>query len=262
VGRKIVLTSGKGGVGKTTITANLGIALAMLSKKIVLVDADIGLNNLDVAMGVENKIVYDIGDAAENRCRLKQALIQDECFSSLYTLPSAKSIEPNKISSKVFSQITEELSQDFDYVLIDCPAGIEDGFHRAVSGASEALVVTTPHISAVRDADKVISLLSSYSIKKVSLIVNRLKGKLVKDGSMMDAKDISQLLRTPLAGAIPDDDNININSQINKTKNMKDAAQLSYILLAENLEGLHNRVYDCSYGYRGIINKIRNIFRG
>lgn len=260
--RKIVFTSGKGGVGKTTVTANIGISLAMLAKKVVLVDADIGLNNLDVVMMIENKIVYDIGDIAESRCRVKQALVQDDCFPSLFILPSAKSMDATKITTKIFVSIIEELSQTFDYVLIDCPAGIEDGFHRAVSGANEAIIVTTPHISAVRDADKVVSLLSSYNIKNISLVVNRLKGKLVMEGAMMDSLDISKLLRTPLKGAIPEDDYININSQIERTSNSKSSIQLAYRLLAEFIEGHHSKIYDCSCEYRGFFKKIRNIFRG
>lgn len=262
MGRKIVMTSGKGGVGKTTVTANIGISLAMLSKKVVLVDADIGLNNLDVVMMIENKIVYDIGDIAEGRCRIKQALVQDDCFPSLFTLPSAKSIDDSKINTKVFVNIINELAEHFDYVLIDCPAGIEDGFHRAVSGAKEAIIVTTPHISAVRDADKVISLLSSYNIKDISLVVNRLKGKLVMEGSMMDALDVSRLLRVPLKGAIPEDDFININSQIDKESNSKNSTQTAYRLLAEFIDGQHSRIFDCSSDYRGFFKKFKNIFRG
>lgn len=263
MGRIIVLTSGKGGVGKTTVSANIGIALAMLSKKVVLVDGDIGLNNLDVVMMVENKIVYDIGDIAEGKCRLKQALVQDDCYTTLFTLPSAKSIENSKITTKLFTGIVAELSQTFDYVLIDCPAGIENGFHRAVSGAQEAFVVTTPHISAIRDADKVIALLSNYNIKDVSLIINRLKGNLVADGVMLDALDISKLLRTPLRGALPEDDFININSQINKIANIKnDNSKLAYTLLAENIEGKHTKVFDCASDYRGVMKKIKHFFRG
>lgn len=262
MGRKIVLTSGKGGVGKTTVSANIGISLAMLGRKVVLVDGDIGLNNLDVVMMVENRIVYDIGDIAEGKCRVKQALVQDDCYPTLFTLPSAKAIENSKITTKIFTNVVSELSQSFDYVLIDCPAGIEDGFHKAVSGADEALVVTTPHISAIRDADKVIALLSNYNISNVSLIVNRLKGNLVADGIMLDALDISKLLRTPLKGALPDDDYININSQINKIANIKNNSKLAYTLLAENIEGKHSKVFDCASDYRGIIKKIKHIFRG
>lgn len=260
MGKKIVMTSGKGGVGKTTVTANLGIALSMLSKKVALVDADIGLNNLDVVMLIENKIVYDIGDIAEGRCRTKQALIQDDCFPSLFTLPSAKTIDPSRIPPRVFVSIANELATDFDYVLIDCPAGIDEGFHRAVVGADEALVVTTPHISAVRDADKVISLLSTYNMKATGLVVNRLRGNLISDGVTLDALDIAKLLRVPLKGAIPEDERINISSQINKVKD-KSSAQLAYMLLASYVDGTDTKVFDCASDYRGFFKKILKVFR-
>ncbi|MDD4315649.1 MAG: septum site-determining protein MinD [Clostridia bacterium] len=260
MGKKIVLTSGKGGVGKTTVTANLGIALSMLSKKVALVDGDIGLNNLDVVMMVENKIVYDIGDIAEGRCRTKQALIQDDCFPSLFTLPSAKTMDNSRIPPRVFVSIVNELNQDFDYVLIDCPAGIDEGFHRAVAGADEALVVTTPHISAVRDADKVVSLLSTYCMKAVGLVVNRLKGNLVTEGATMDAPDIAKLLRVPLKGAIPEDEEINLSSQISKCKD-KSSARLAYLLLASYVDGKDTKVFDCASDYRGFFKKLQRVFR-
>lgn len=262
MGKKIVITSGKGGVGKSTVTANTGISLAMNKKRVVLVDADIGLNNLDVIMMIENKVIYDIEDIATGKCRVKQALIQDDYLATLYTLPSTKSIYNSRISTDSFVKVLEQLSKEFDYVLIDCPAGIEDGFHRAVSGADEAIVVTTPHISAVRDADKVISLLASYNIKNISLIVNRLKGKLILDGTMMDALDISKLLKTPLKGAIPEDDYLNVNSQIRRDSTANNSVQLAYRLLAEYIDGKHSKVFDCSSDYRGFFKKIKNIFRG
>lgn len=259
MGKKIVMTSGKGGVGKTTVTANLGIALSMLSKKVALVDADIGLNNLDVVMLIENKIVYDIGDIAEGRCRTKQALIQDDAFPSLFTLPSAKTMS-SRIPPRVFVSIANELAEGFDYVLIDCPAGIDEGFHRAVVGADEALVVTTPHISAVRDADKVVALLSTYDMNSIGLVVNRLKGNLVSEGISMDALDIAKLLRVPLKGAIPEDERINVSSQINKIKD-KSSAQLAYTLLASYVDGKDTKVFDCASDYRGFFKKLLKVFR-
>lgn len=262
MGRKIVITSGKGGVGKTTITANLGIALAMQKKKVVLVDGDIGLNNLDVVMNIENRIIYDLGDVAEGRCRIKQALVQDNFFSNLYILPSSKTIENEKISTKIFTNIISELSLSFDYVLIDCPAGIEQSFHRSVNGANEAIVVTTPHISAVRDADKVLTLLSTYDIKNVGLIVNRLKGNLVSNGKMMDALDISKLLHVSLKGALPDDDYINLYSQIEKIQNNKNDTQQAYIFLAKNIEGKDTKIFNCTAKYKNILGKIKLIMRG
>ncbi len=259
--RRIVITSGKGGVGKSTITANLGISLAMQAKKVVLVDADIGLNNLDVIMSIENKVVYDIEDVATEKCRIKQALVQDTYFSTLYTLPSTKYLYKNKIDAATFTKIINQLN-DFDYVLIDCPAGIEEGFHRAVSASQEAIVVTTPHISAIRDADKVVSLLVSYdNIKTTGLVVNRLKGKQVLNGLMMDPRDIAKILRITLKGAIPEDDHMSTNHQIYKEKFTNNSIQTAYKLLAECLEGEHSRIFDCSSDYRGLLKKIQNIFR-
>lgn len=258
MGRKIVLTSGKGGVGKTTVTANLGIALAIRQKSVILVDADIGLNNLDVAMEIEDRIIYDLGDVAEGRCRLRQALIQDARFPNLFTLPSAKII--TDLPVRVFCAIIEELSQQNDYVIIDCPAGIDEGFHRAVKAAEEALVVTTAHIAAVRDADKVFSLLSSYSnIKKSSLIVNRLNGVLVAEGEMMDALDISRLLKVPLAGAIPEDKAINLRSVASRDNSSE--AFLAYEYLADLVDGVSGKVYNCAAPYTGILGKVRGFFK-
>lgn len=262
MGRTIVITSGKGGVGKSTVTANIGIFLAMNEKRVVLVDADIGLNNLDVIMMIESKIVYDIEDISSGRCRVKQALIQDSSLATLYTLPSTKSIYNCRIATEAFNNIIQQLSNEFDYVLIDCPAGIEEGFHRAVSGAKEAIVVTTPHISAVRDADKVISLLLSYNIKNIGLVVNRLKGKLILEGSMIDALDIAKLLKVPLRGAIPEDDCLNIDSQVRRTKSTNTSIQLAYQLLVEHIDGKHTKVFDCSSDYRGFFKKIKRFLGG
>ena len=189
MGRKIVVTSGKGGVGKTTLTASLGIAIAETGKKVVLVDADIGLNNLDVVLAVENKVVYDVLDVISGKCRLKQALIQDVDNPTLYVLPSAKIQDSPLITACSFRNVVDALALNFDFVIIDCPAGIDNGFHRAVSAATEAIVVTTPHISAVRDADKVLSILSGYCLMSVGLVVNRVRGDMVSKGEMMSAGD-------------------------------------------------------------------------
>lgn len=260
MGRKIVLTSGKGGVGKTTVTANLGIALAMQGKKVILVDADIGLNNLDVVMNVESKIVYDLGDIAEGRCRIRQALISDDFFPNLLTLPSAKAI--SSLSAKAFSSIINELANESDYVLIDCPAGIDEGFHRAVSASDEAIVVTTPHISAVRDADKVITLLSSYNVKSISLVVNRLNASLMADGKILDAFDIAKLLKITLKGAIPEDNDINVYSQIEKTENNRNYAQIAYRFLAEYIEGVGTKIFNCeAIASLGMFGRIKYKFR-
>ena len=150
----IVITSGKGGVGKTTTTANVGCALAMLNKKVVLIDTDIGLRNLDVVMGLENRIVYNLVDVIRGSCRLKQALIKDKRHPTLYLIPSAQTYDKTAVTPQQMKKLTDELREDFDYILLDCPAGIEQGFQNAIAGADRAIVVTTPEVSAIRDADR------------------------------------------------------------------------------------------------------------
>ena len=175
MGEVIVITSGKGGVGKTTTTANLGVGLALQGKKTVLIDTDIGLRNLDVVMGLENRIVYDLVDVIEGSCRVKQALIKDKRFDGLFLLPAAQTRDKNAVSPEQMEKLCLELKDDFDYVIIDCPAGIEQGFKNAIAGASRAFVVTTPEVSAVRDADRIIGLLEANDIRDPRLIVNRLR---------------------------------------------------------------------------------------
>ena len=173
MGEVIVITSGKGGVGKTTTTANLGAALALADKKVVLVDTDIGLRNLDVVMGLENRIVYDLVDVAEGKCKLRQALIKDKRFTDLYLLPAAQTRDKSAVTEEQMIEITNKLREEFDYILIDCPAGIEQGFKNAVAGANRAIVVTTAEISAIRDADRIIALVEVSGIKNPELIINR-----------------------------------------------------------------------------------------
>lgn len=203
-----VITSGKGGVGKTTTTANLGTALAMAGKKVVLVDADIGLRNLDLVMGLENRVVYDLVNVAEGTCRLKQALIKDKRQKELYMIPAAQTRDKDAVSEEQMKQLCEELKKEFDYILIDCPAGIEQGFKNAVAGADKAVVVTTPEVSAVRDADRIIGLLEASGLNEPKLIINRLRPGMVKKGEMMDVEDIIELLAIPVIGVVPDDESI------------------------------------------------------
>ena len=228
--RKIVVTSGKGGVGKTTVTATLGRKLADAGMRVVLVDADVGLNNLDVAIGVESRVVYDVGDVLSGRCRLFQALVPDR-ESSLRVLPSSGNGE--SISAQAFRGVVDALT-DADIVLIDCPAGIENGFHRAVSAATEAIVVTTPSASAIRDADKVLSLLSGYRLDDVGLVVNRLRPDMVARGEMMSAADISRLLHTPAIGVIPEDDCITLYQQLGRVPDFA-LSEKAFGLLASNV---------------------------
>ena len=194
MGEVIVITSGKGGVGKTTTTANLGAALALADKKVVLVDTDIGLRNLDVVMGLENRIVYDLVDVAEGKCKLRQALIKDKRFTDLYLLPAAQTRDKSAVTEEQMIEITNKLREEFDYILIDCPAGIEQGFKNAVAGANRAIVVTTAEISAIRDADRIIALVEVSGIKNPELIINRLRPEMVRKGEMMDVDDIVDLL--------------------------------------------------------------------
>lgn len=203
-----VITSGKGGVGKTTTTANLGTALSMAGKKVVLVDADIGLRNLDLVMGLENRVVYDLVNVAEGTCRLKQALIKDKRQKELYMIPAAQTRDKDAVSEEQMKQLCEELKKEFDYILIDCPAGIEQGFKNAVAGADKAIVVTTPEVSAVRDADRIIGLLEASGLNEPKLVINRLRPGMVKKGEMMDVDDIIELLAIPIIGVVPDDESI------------------------------------------------------
>ena len=208
----IVITSGKGGVGKTTTVANLGTALSLENKKTVVVDADIGLRNLDVVMGLENRIVYDIVDVVEGTCKLKQALIKDKRFENLYLLPAAQTRDKNAVSVEQMSQLCEKLKESFDYIIIDCPAGIEQGFKNAIAGADRAIVVTNPEVSAVRDADRIIGLLEANEISDIKLIINRIRQDMVKRGDMMDKQDIVEILAIDLIGIVPDDESIIIST--------------------------------------------------
>ena len=209
MGRSIVVTSGKGGVGKTTITANLGASLARLKKRVVVVDMDIGLRNLDVIMGLENKIVYNIMDVAEGRCKIGQALIKDRYLTnSLFLLPASQMHTKEDIDIKKITEIIRTIKESFDYVLIDSPAGIEHGFNSAVASADEALVVVTPDVSSVRDADRVIGLLENRDIEATSLIVNRYNSELIRKKKMLDVKSILDVLGIDLIGIIPDDNEV------------------------------------------------------
>ncbi len=208
MGEVIVVTSGKGGVGKTTTTANLGTGLAKLNKKVVLIDTDIGLRNLDVVMGLENRIVYNLVDVIEGNCKLKQALIRDKKYETLFLLPAAQTKDKTSVNPEQMKQLTEELKKEYDYIILDCPAGIEQGFKNAIAGADRALVVTTPEVSAVRDADRIIGLLEANEIGKTQLIVNRLRADMVKRGDMMSADDVIDILAVELIGQVPDDENI------------------------------------------------------
>lgn len=239
MGEVIVITSGKGGVGKTTTTANLGSALAMRGKKVVLLDTDIGLRNLDVVMGLENRIVYDIVDVIEGKCKLRQALIKDKRFTDLFLLPAAQTRDKDAINEDEMIRLTQRLKEEFDYIIVDCPAGIEQGFKNAIAGADRAIVVTNAEISSIRDADRIIGLLESSNIRNPELIINRIRPEMIKRGEMMDVEDILDLLSIDLIGVVPEDENI--ITQTNKGEpavaNKKAASGKAYIEIARRILG-------------------------
>lgn len=257
--RKIVLTSGKGGVGKTTICANLGIQLAKLGFRVVLLDVDIGLNNLDVVMNIEDRIVFDITDVIMGRCRPKQALVQDKNISSLYVMPSFSAYNKTNILGEHIKNVIDQLDSSFDYILIDCPAGVEAGFHRAVFSANEAIIVVTPHLSSIRDADKVIGLLNDYDISYKGLVVNRVRGDLLLNGQMMTVENIVRALNLPLLGVIPEDDAIGESNSLGERVQSIESAR-AFTLLSENIHNGSKKIFDCTYKYRGLVGYIkRNI---
>lgn len=208
----IVITSGKGGVGKTTTTANIGTGLAYLGKSVVLIDTDIGLRNLDVVMGLENRIVYNLVDVVEGNCRLKQALIKDKRYPGLFLLPCAQTRDKSAVNPEQMKKLTAQLKEQFDYILIDCPAGIEQGFQNAVAGADRAIVVSTPEVSAIRDADRILGLLHAYEISKVDLVINRLRYDMIRRGDMMSVADVLDILGADLIGCVYDDEAVVIST--------------------------------------------------
>ena len=207
MGEVIVITSGKGGAGKTTTTANIGVGLALEGKSVLLVDTDIGLRNLDVVMGLENRIVYDLVDVLQGRCEHKKAIIKDKRYHGLALLPAAQTKDKEAVSPQQMAELCTKLKEEFDYVLIDCPAGIEQGFKNAIAGADRAIVVATPDISSVRDADRIIALMEAHSefILDKRLVVNRIKPDLVKKGDMLSVEDMLEILAVELLGVVPDD---------------------------------------------------------
>ena len=237
--RVITITSGKGGVGKTTTTANLGTALAMQGKKVAVVDSDIGLRNLDAVLGLENRIVYDLVDVVEGQCRLRQALIKDKRLPELYLLPAAQTRDKNAINSIQMEQLCQQLRQEFDFVLIDSPAGIEQGFRNAIVGADEIIIVANPEMASVRDADRIIGLVEAAGKPEPRLILNRLRPEMVKRGDMMDVADVLEVLGIDLVGIVPEDELIIVS--INKGEPIvyekRSRAGSAYINAAQRMIG-------------------------
>ncbi len=222
--RVIVMTSGKGGVGKTTITANLGTALARFNHSVAVIDADFGLRNLDLLLGLENRVVYTALDVLSGDCRLEQALVKDKRTPNLALLPAAQTRNKTAVTPTQMKQLTAALAQKYDYVLIDCPAGIEQGFRNAIAGANEAIVVTTPELSAARDADRVVGLLEAAQVQPSRLIVNRVRPDMVASGQMMSVEDVVEILAIPLLGLVPEDREVIVST--NKGEPMVLAQQL------------------------------------
>lgn len=258
--RKIVVTSGKGGVGKTTICANLGVYLSRLGFRVVVIDADIGLNNLDVIMGVEKQVIFDITDVVSGKCRVRQALVQDQNYPSLYLLPSSHTYSSSKISGENMKNVIDIIDHSFDYILIDCPAGVENGFQRAVYPADEALIVVTPHLSSIKDADKVVGLLSEFNIQHKGIVINRMRGDLLLSGEMINIESIVKALGVPLLGVVPEDDKVSQMSTEGRIMTDCESAR-AFTLLAENIHNGCKKIYDCTYKYRGILGYFKRAIK-
>ncbi len=256
MGRKILITSGKGGVGKTTITAGLGRVLAKHGMSVVLIDGDVGLNNLDATMDIEYKVEYDLNDYLCGRCRLRQCLVEDDKQKNLYTLPTIRESEKTRYLEN-FSDLTDKLAHVFDYCLIDCPAGKEANFKMMLDGASEAIVVVTPHLSAIRDAGKILSILDGNGISLAGIVINRIRGDLVMSSKMLSRENIAGLLGRHILGTIPESDALNIYSSLDLAEIVNKDVYIAIEYLARNLNDGENYEFDYMAKYRGVFGSIR-----
>ena len=258
--RIIVTTSGKGGVGKTTVTANLGMALARLGRQVALVDADFGLRNLDLLLGLENRVVYTAVEVFSGECRLEQALVKDKREPGLVLLPAAQNRTKEAVNPEQMQQLVSALTKVYNYVIVDCPAGIEQGFQNAIAAAQEAIIVTTPEIAAVRDADRVIGLLEAQGIKRIHLIVNRLRPAMVEDNNMMSVQDVQEILAIPLIGVIPEDERVIISTNRGEPLVLAENPSLAgkaFDNIAHRLEGETVDFIDLNATHDGIFSRIR-----
>ncbi|EGJ33071.1 MULTISPECIES: septum site-determining protein MinD [Moorena] len=262
--RIIVVTSGKGGVGKTTITANLGLALARLGRRVALVDADFGLRNLDLLLGLENRVVYTAIEVLTGQCRLDQALVKDKRQEGLVLLPAAQSRNKEAVNPNQMKKLLGVLAKNYEYILVDSPAGIESGFKNAVTAATEALIVATPEITSVRDADRVIGLLEAEGIKQTRLIVNRLKATMVKADQMMSVQDVQEILAIPLIGVIPEDERVIVSSNQGEPLILSEKKTLPGIAIeniAARLEGANISFLDLMAEHDNLISRLRRLFQ-
>jgi septum site-determining protein MinD len=263
--RIIVVTSGKGGVGKTTVTSNLGAALASLGRKVALVDADFGLRNLDLLLGLEERVVYTALDVLAGECPLGKALVKDKRLKGLVLLPAAQNRNKESVTPEQMKKIVAALAKAYDYILVDCPAGIEMGFRNAISAAQEALIVTTPEIAAVRDADRVIGLLEAEGVSNINLIVNRLRVGMVQSNKMMNVEDVLELLAIPLIGVVPDDEKVIVAT--NKGEPLVISGEpsipaLAFMNIARRLEGEKIPFLDLLAGNDNLLSRLRRMFGG
>ena len=263
-GRVIVITSGKGGVGKTTTSANIGTALAKNGHSVVLIDTDIGLRNLDLLLGLENRIVYTLVDVVEERCKLKQALVKDKKNPNLCLLAAAQTRDKSSVSAEQLKKITEKLKKDYDFILVDCPAGIEQGFQTAIAGASEAIVVTTPEMSTVRDADRIIGLLeAAEGVESYKLLINRVRPSMIKSNDMMSVEDVENILSCQKIGVIPEDTGIITSTNRGEpiVNNEKSLAGKAYLNVARRINGEDVPFLDIDEP-KDFVGKLKKFFSG
>ncbi|MBW4473156.1 MAG: septum site-determining protein MinD [Stenomitos rutilans HA7619-LM2] len=260
--RIIVVTSGKGGVGKTTTTANLSMTLARRGRKVAVVDADFGLRNLDLLLGLENRVVYTAVDVLSGQCRLEQALVKDKRQPNLVLLPAAQNRTKDAVNPDQMKQLVLALAQAYEYVFVDCPAGIEMGFQNAIAAAREAIIVTTPEIAAVRDADRVVGLLEANNIKKIQLVVNRIRPAMVQANDMMSVEDVQEILAVPLIGVVPDDERVIVSTNKGEPLVLSETPSLAgsaFDNIARRLEGEKVEFLDLSNTNDSFFTKLRKV---